>query len=120
VPSSAIRNLHNPEEALKIWDSIIAANHDLRGTNVAATWRERVVVDIQPYGNSIHSGYPVVISYENAFANGSLILFNPKEIYQRGWNLIHELGHNMQRDAWTPRGTEEITVNLFTLHAFEA
>jgi hypothetical protein len=119
VPSSSIRSLHNPEEALKTWDSIIAASHELRGTNPASTWRERVVVDIQPYGNAIHSGYPVVISYESVFHNGNMILFSSKEIFQRGWNIIHELAHNMQRSAWTPSGSEEITVNIFTLYAYE-
>jgi hypothetical protein len=53
--------LKNPESVLNIWDKVIEANHELRGTS--NTWRERIVVDIQPYGNSIHSGYPVVISY---------------------------------------------------------
>lgn len=122
MPSNKIRDLDNPEEALKIWDGIIAANHDLRGTNVLATWRQRVVVDIQPYSDQIHSGYPVVISYDYAFSgpNGSCFLFNAQEIFNKGWDLIHELGHNMQRPLWTPHGTEEVTVNLFTLHAYEA
>lgn len=104
-----------------MWDAVVAANHELRGTNAAATWRERVVVDIQPYGNAIHAGYPVVISYETAFNNpdGHLILFSPKLIVQHGWNIIHEIAHNMQRSAWTPKGTEEITVNIFTLFAYE-
>ena len=120
VPSAAIRNLYSPEEGFKLWDSIILAGHELRGTNANSTWRERVVVDIQPYGNSIHSGYPVVISYDTAFnSDGNLILFSPKEIHKHGWNIIHELAHNLQRSVWTPKGTEEITVNIFTLHAYE-
>lgn len=35
------------------------------------------------------------------------------------WTLIHELGHNMQRSCWTPQGAEEVTANIFTLHAFD-
>lgn len=34
------------------------------------------------------------------------------------WNVIHELGHNMQRSSWTPSGSEEVTVNIFTLHVY--
>ena len=29
-----------------------------------------------------------------------------------------ELGHNMQRDEWTFDGSGEVTVNLFSMHAF--
>jgi hypothetical protein len=88
---------------------------------VNATWRERVVVDIQPYGDIIHSGYPVVISYDYAFSapQNACFLFDVKEVFDRGWDLIHEISHNMQRASWTPGGTEEVTVNLFPLHAFE-
>ena len=35
------------------------------------------------------------------------------------WSLAHELGHNMQRFCWTPNGTEEVTPNIFVLHAFQ-
>ena len=34
------------------------------------------------------------------------------------WTLAHELGHNMQRAYWTPLGTQEVTPNIFALHAF--
>ena len=33
--------------------------------------------------------------------------------------MFHELGHNMQRRVWTPKGTGEVTCNIFTLHAME-
>lgn len=35
------------------------------------------------------------------------------------WGMFHELGHNMQDAAWTWSGTEEVTVNIFTLHAMD-
>jgi hypothetical protein len=63
VPSSSIRNLENPTVILKLWDLIITANHELRGTDAKNTWRERIVVDVQPLGGSMNSGYPIVISY---------------------------------------------------------
>ncbi len=46
-----------------MWDNIIIANHELRGTSILNNCRERVVVDIQPFNDKIHSGYPIVISY---------------------------------------------------------
>ena len=39
------------------------ANHELRGTDPFNTWRERIVIDVQPRGGSFHSGYPIVLSY---------------------------------------------------------
>ena len=40
----------------------------------------------------------------------------PKE---SNWAIFHEVGHNHQSPDWTFDGTEEVTVNLFTLHTFE-
>jgi hypothetical protein len=54
------------------------------------------------------------------FLKPELDIFDPKIISMGGhWSLIHELGHNMQRRCWTPNGAEEVTVNIFTLHAFD-
>jgi len=63
VPADSVRNLENPEEALKIWDFIVMANHELRGTDPFSTWRERIVIDVQPRGGFCHSGYPITLSY---------------------------------------------------------
>jgi hypothetical protein len=62
VPSESIRNLEDPSEALKIWDQFVIANHELRGTDPFNTWRERVVIDIQPFGGMVHAGYPITLS----------------------------------------------------------
>jgi len=35
------------------------------------------------------------------------------------WGIFHELGHNMQRSCWTPPGTGEVTVNIFSLKAMQ-
>ena len=45
-------------------------------------------------------------------------MFDENLVRKNGWGLIHELGHNVQRSCWTPIGTEEVTVNIFTLHVF--
>ena len=65
VPSNSIRNLTEKEldECLKVWDLIIIANHELRGTSLSNSSRERVVIDVQPFNDKIHSGYPVTLSY---------------------------------------------------------
>lgn len=63
MPSESIRQLNDPSDVLKLWDLIVIANHELRGTNVESTWRERIVVDVQPYGGFMHSGYPITIPY---------------------------------------------------------
>lgn len=102
-----------------MWDMIVMANHELRGTDPFNTWRERIVTDIQPF-NGFHSGYPITIPFDhvkNSY-NNEIYLFDKAEISKKGWIIIHELGHNMQRTCWTPAGSEEITVDIFTLHAF--
>lgn len=62
-PSQYIRNLSDPAKILKLWDLIVIANHELRGTDVKGTWRERVVIDIQPFNSTMHSGYPITLPY---------------------------------------------------------
>jgi hypothetical protein len=52
-------------------------------------------------------------------SENSAYLFNAKSILTNGWSLLHELGHNMQRAAWTPSGAEELTPNIFALHALD-
>ena len=65
VPSSCVRELSERalQQSLTKWDMLCVSNHELRGSDPLNTWRERVVVDIQPLGDSVHSGYPIVISY---------------------------------------------------------
>jgi hypothetical protein len=65
VPSKSIRNLHETRiaECLKLWDLIIIANHELRGTSLTNNCRERIVADVQPFNDRIHSGYPIVVPF---------------------------------------------------------
>ncbi len=57
---------------------------------------------------------------EYAKSNSFYNLFDVNSIMKGGWNLVHEIAHNMQRSCWTPKGTEEVTVNIFTLHGFNS
>lgn len=34
------------------------------------------------------------------------------------WGLYHEIGHNRQLEDWTFGGTEEVTVNLFSMYTY--
>ena len=64
IPSSSVLNMTDiqMDNALRFWDSVILANHELRGTK--PTRRERVVSDIQPVAGfmrkHIHS-QPIVL-----------------------------------------------------------
>jgi hypothetical protein len=56
---------------------------------------------------------------DQAYTEHNLSIFNAKSILTNGWSLLHELGHNMLRQAWTPTGTEEVMPNIFALHALD-
>ncbi len=48
APSSCIRDIKNPVELIKYWDTVVAGHHALRGSNVKGFRRERLVNDVQP------------------------------------------------------------------------
>ncbi|XP_078696217.1 TRPM8 channel-associated factor 1-like isoform X1 [Branchiostoma floridae x Branchiostoma belcheri] len=120
LPSTCLRDGFNPTEMLLFWDKVVQAHHDLRGTDLSDYRRERVVADRQPCAGYMHAGYPIVTHMDTAdkdSSSGASVL-NMSLLKTKGnWGLFHELGHNMQRDAWTFEGTTEVTCNIFTLHA---
>ncbi|KAI8479632.1 hypothetical protein Bbelb_426500 [Branchiostoma belcheri] len=120
LPSTCLRDGFNPTEMLLFWDKVVQAHHDLRGTEPSDYRRERVVADRQPCAGYMHAGYPIVTHMDIAdkdSSSGASVL-NMSLLKTKGnWGLFHELGHNMQRDAWTFEGTTEVTCNIFTLHA---
>ncbi len=65
VPAYVVRGMKIEElvEALTMWDRVVVANHELRGTDVRGCARERVVVDVQPFDGRMHAGYPIVVPY---------------------------------------------------------
>ena len=66
----------------------------------------------------MHIGYPIVTSMDVATRSYSQFQLNYKSLATLGqWGIFHELGHNMQRGWWTPSGTGEVTVNIFSLKA---
>jgi hypothetical protein len=66
----------------------------------------------------MHSGYPVVTHLDVTDPSNDHFQFNFTSLKTLGhWGLFHEIGHNMQRGWWTPHGTGEVTVNIFSLKA---
>jgi hypothetical protein len=118
VQSKHIRQLTDPKEVLKFWDRIVVEHHKLRGTNHKDFPRERVVTDIQPFLGYMHSGHPIVTHLD--ICNSGSSVFDINFLKTKGhWALYHEIGHNMQRPEWTFQGSSEVTVNIFSMHAFQ-
>src|SRR6218665_2404429 len=67
----------------------------------------------------MHSGYPIVTHMDVAVPTGESFLLNGSVAKVGHWGPFHEIGHNMQRDEWTFKGTGEVTVNIFTLYAMD-
>ncbi|XP_078695626.1 TRPM8 channel-associated factor 2-like [Branchiostoma floridae x Branchiostoma belcheri] len=117
-PSASVRDLEDPSEGLRAWDDVVKAHHELRGTNPSGDHRQRIVPDRQPKAGWMHAGYPIVTNMD--IAQKDKFILDGKKLRKAGnWGLFHELGHNMQRKAWTFEGTGEVTCNVFTLHAMD-
>ncbi|ELU05583.1 hypothetical protein CAPTEDRAFT_195748 [Capitella teleta] len=120
LPSSSIKDLVDPSEVLAFWDSVVAAHHVVRTTDVSSHRKQWIVCDVQPVVGYMHSGYPIVTHMDVADPTSDQFLLNHDKLKAEGnWGLYHELGHNMQRLEWTFQGTSEVTVNVFTLHAMD-
>jgi hypothetical protein len=113
LPSENVRQLDNPDEVLKFWDRVVAAEDELAGqTN--RTSPERFVLDRQISAGYMHSGYPIMAWLDQANKVADL-----ESLKKGNWGFFHELGHNHQRSDWVLAGTTEITVNIFSMYCFE-
>ena len=120
VPSSVVRDLDDPREMIDYWDQAVFHEHDLRGTNPSRHKRQWIVADQQPAAGAMHSGYPIVTHLNIADERHNNFVFNMPRLREHGsWGIFHEIGHNMQRNAWTFEGTREVTNNIFTLYTCE-
>ena len=82
--------------------------------------RERVVNDEQPCMGYLHSGYPIVTHLDCCQKEDESCIFDIDKMMKLGrWGLFHELGHNLQRSEWTFDGCGEVTVNIFSMHAYQ-
>ncbi|KAH7647520.1 hypothetical protein FG379_000736 [Cryptosporidium bovis] len=118
---------------LNFWDRVVSTQDELFCNR---KWlKERIVCDIQIsagymhsgkfnqfvfyFSNKFFSGYPIMTHLdiiEKDFKAGLLDLSKLEE--EGNWGLYHEIGHNRQSLDWTFNGTEEVTVNFFTLYTY--
>lgn len=115
VPSAAIRSLDDPEALLRFWDAVQDANADLAARPRARLYPERMVADRQIGYGYMHAGYPIMTHDDVQ----DLVVDEPQLRRDGSWGHFHELGHNHQSGDWTFEGTGEVTVNLFTMHAYD-
>lgn len=116
VPSSAIRNLEDPEALMRFWDDVLNSIADLAAIPRERERAERIVADVQISAGYMHSGYPIMTHLDAGAVERSVSLAQMK---QGSWGHFHELGHNHQVGDWTFAGTGEVTCNLFALYCGE-
>ncbi len=115
IPSSAVRELDDPEALLKTWDAIADACAELAARPLERKRPERYVADEQISAGYMHAGYPIMTHLDAAKT-----MTDRDHLATKGaWGLFHELGHNHQSRDWTFAGTGEVTVNLFTLYVHD-
>ncbi|ESO88164.1 hypothetical protein LOTGIDRAFT_126693 [Lottia gigantea] len=120
LPSKNIRHIDDLTEVMRAWDEVVRANHHLRGSNIHRYRRQWIVTDVQPLGGAMHAGYPIVTGLDLTIATNKSFLLNYNQIIDGGfWNVFSEIGHNMQKSAWTFKGTENVTNDIFTLYVYD-
>ena len=116
TPSSEVRDLDDPAAVAKAWDRALDLNAELAAwPSSVRSSPERFVVDRQIAVGYMHAGYPLMAHLDQR-AN----LVDAEHLRSEcNWGFYHEVGHNHQASDWTFDGTVEVTVNLFTLYAYE-
>ncbi|MFO0559894.1 MAG: M60 family metallopeptidase [Polyangiales bacterium] len=117
LPSSALRAVDDPEAVLRLWRRVMLCFEELGG--VAYRRPERIVGDVQPSLGYLHSGYPIIGLLDDEDAALLIVLDRRKLVSDGQWGVLHELGHNVQQDAWTFEGTDEVTNNVFVLFVMD-
>jgi len=115
VPSSAIRELDDPEALLAFWNHVMDCCADLAAWPRERERPERYVPDVQISAGYMHSGYPIMTHLDAA----PLSVDRQKLVSTGSWGHFHEMGHNHQSGHWTFDGAGEVTVNLFSLYVSE-
>eukprot|EP01071_Lankesteria_metandrocarpae_P010024 Lankesteria_metandrocarpae@DN5274_c0_g1_i1.p1 len=117
LPIDTLKKVENIEEVIQLWDEVLDHYLELSAQSLAR--KERVVCDVQIAAGYMHSGYPIMTHMDVAEIPEELPhIVNAAQVRTKGsWGLFHEFGHNRQRSVWTFEGTEEVTVNIFSLYA---
>lgn len=117
VPSSRIRNLNDPEKLMRFWDSIMDADADLAIIPRKRRHPERIIID-----RSVAYGYMYTIP-ERIMApddESCVLMLNVDSLHKKGsWGHFHELGHRHQFWGIDHDELGEVTVNLYTMYAFD-
>ncbi|XP_074645701.1 TRPM8 channel-associated factor homolog [Tubulanus polymorphus] len=121
MPSRAVRNLTDLTQTMKVWDSVVDAHIELRGCDPSLGRGQIVIADQQLQWGYMHAGYPICTHLDVSDCDNvdGFLLYGEKVKRDGKWGLFHELGHNFQDKLWTWDGTNEVTVNIFTLHAMD-
>jgi hypothetical protein len=117
-PSEHLRSIEDPEALMRFWDRAMQRYEELAG--VPYRRPERIVADRQPSLGYLHSGYPIVGLLDDEDSALTTVLDTRKVVTDGAWGPLHELGHNVQQDAWTFEGADEVTNNVFVLFVMEA
>ncbi|XP_030054241.1 TRPM8 channel-associated factor homolog [Microcaecilia unicolor] len=116
VPSEDVRPIENPAVLLSFWDKVMRAICELAATPAPLEHQERIVADVQISAGWMHSGYPIMCHLESVNEMLDLTCIKAKGT----WGVIHELGHNQQKDGWEIRPhTTEATCNLWSVYVHE-
>ncbi|MSU23946.1 MAG: hypothetical protein EXS32_09015 [Opitutus sp.] len=118
--------LDDPEAVAAVWDAVLDSEADLAVMSRVRASPERFVVDQEISAGYMHAGYPLMahLDVKTKLVNAAFILSpatnaNITRQGDQNWGFFHEVGHNHQSPDWTFDGTGEVTVNLFSLYAFD-
>ncbi len=112
-----LRKVTDPEWLARFWDRVLDSAQELAQIDEKRPYPERFCSDVQLIAGWLHNGYPLMSHINPEHFDGYL---NQEELARVGdWGVFHEIGHNHQSHHWTPEGTSEVTVNLFTCYAIE-
>ncbi|MGN0854078.1 MAG: M60 family metallopeptidase, partial [Kiritimatiellia bacterium] len=114
--TSGLRQCEDPQWVADYWDRYLDACQWLAALP-PRHYPERLCSDIQLQGAGVlHDGYPMMalVDHRQPFAS---VLDRTELARGRLWGVYHEIGHNHQNRDWTPEGTSEVTVNIFSLMA---
>lgn len=114
--TAGLRRVDDPAWIAEFWDKVMKADMEL------AQWKtrrspERTCADVQLTAGWLHNGYPLMSHVNDDHFDWAIDKAGLES--GDGWGVYHEIGHNHQSHAWTPDGTGEVTVNLFTMYALE-
>ncbi len=117
VPSSAVRDLDDPEALMTYWDEVLTRCYELYAAPIRDR-PERYCVDRQISAGYMHSGYPIMTGDDVAKTFCDLSILKGGD-GNKTWGFYHEVGHNFQKPSWTWDGCGEVTNNLFSLYGGE-